>query len=87
VQQANHANALLNKIYLSIQNVEMGINNVASATEEQSVASTQIRQNSEELQRSAEGTLKLAGTSEEHSEHIRELTSKLQKDLSIFTLK
>jgi len=32
-------------------------------------------------------TLTLASTSEEHSEHIRELTSKLQKDLSIFTLK
>ncbi|MFT4573304.1 MAG: methyl-accepting chemotaxis protein [Marinomonas primoryensis] len=87
VQQARHANTLLNRIYQSIQNVEMGINNVASATEEQSVASTQIRQSSEDLQRSAQGTLTLASTSEEHSEYIRELTSKLQKDLSIFTLK
>jgi methyl-accepting chemotaxis protein len=51
------------------------------------VASTQIRQSSEDLQRSAQGTLTLASTSEEHSEYIRELTSKLQKDLSIFTLK
>ena len=87
VLQARHANTLLNRIYQSIQNVDMGINNVASATEEQSVASTQIRQNSEELLQSAQGTLALASTSEEHSEHIRELTSKLQKDLSIFTLK
>lgn len=87
VQQANHANALLSRIYQSIQNVEMGINNVASATEEQSVASTQIRQNSEELQTSAQGTLTLASTSQEHSEHIRQLTAKLQKDLSTFTLK
>lgn len=87
VQQANHANSLLTKIYQSMQNVEIGINNVAAATEEQSVASTQIRQNSEDLQKSALDTLAQANTSQEHSQHISELASKLQKDLAIFTLK
>ncbi|WP_219703861.1 methyl-accepting chemotaxis protein [Marinomonas lutimaris] len=87
VQQANYAHSLLAKIYQSIQNVEMGINNVATATEEQSVASTQINQNSEELQQSAIATLELANMSQEHSQHIRELASQLQKDLAIFTLK
>ena len=87
VQQANYAHSLLVKIYQSIQNVEMGINNVATATEEQSVASTQINQNSEELQQSAIATLELANMSQEHSQHIRELASQLQKDLAIFTLK
>ncbi|TYL46950.1 methyl-accepting chemotaxis protein [Marinomonas sp. IMCC 4694] len=87
VQQANHANSLLNKIYQSIQNVETGINNVAVATEEQSVASTQISRNAEDLQHSAITTLELADTSQEHSVRIRKLASQLQSDLAIFTLK
>ena len=87
VQQANYAHSLLTKIYQSMLNVEMGINNVAAATEEQSVASTQINQNAEELQQSAIATLGLANTSQEHSQHISELASQLQKDLAIFTLK
>lgn len=86
VQQAIFANSLLNKIYQSIQNVEMGINNVAAATEEQSVASTQINQNSEELQQSAIATLERANTSQEHSVQISKLASQLQKDLATFTL-
>lgn len=86
VEQAKFANDLLTQIHQSMQNVEMGINSVAAATEEQSVASTQINQNAEELQQSAVATLDLANTSQEHSEHIRELAAQLQKDLAIFTL-
>jgi methyl-accepting chemotaxis protein len=70
-----------------MQNVEIGINNVAAATEEQSVASTQIRQNSEDLQKSALDTLAQANISQEHSQNISELASMLQNDLAIFTLK
>uniref|UniRef100_A6VTS3 Methyl-accepting chemotaxis sensory transducer n=1 Tax=Marinomonas sp. (strain MWYL1) TaxID=400668 RepID=A6VTS3_MARMS len=87
VEQAKFANNLLTQIHQSMQNVEMGINSVAAATEEQSVASTQINQNAEELQQSAIATLGLANTSQEHSQHISELASQLQKDLAIFTLK
>ena len=66
---------------------QMAPEHIAAATEEQSVASTQIRQNSEDLQKSALDTLAQANTSQEHSQHISELASKLQKDLAIFTLK
>lgn len=87
VQQAITAGALLDKIYQSIQTVEMSINGVATMTEEQSVAASQIRQNTETLKDAATDTLHQADISQEHSDQIRALANSLQTDLSAFKLK
>lgn len=87
VQQAITAGTLLDKIYQSIQTVEMSINGVATMTEEQSVAASQIRQNTETLKDAATDTLHQADISQEHSDQIRALANSLQADLSAFKLK
>ncbi|REG84959.1 methyl-accepting chemotaxis protein [Marinomonas pollencensis] len=87
VQQTLHAGEVLNQIFESTQTVASGISNVAAATEEQSVAASQIRQSSESLQQAATATLQQSDVSQGHSQHIRELAKALQKDLAAFTLK
>ncbi|KZN14255.1 methyl-accepting chemotaxis protein [Marinomonas sp. TW1] len=87
IEQTRVADQLLDDILTSIQEVEMGISNVAAATEEQSVASTQIRQNAEDLQQAAMQTQAMANTSQGHSQNIEQLANTLQKDLSSFTIK
>ena len=87
VQQAVTAGTLLDKIYQSIQTVEMSINGVATMTEEQSVAASQISQNTETLKDAATDTLHQADISQEHSDQIRTLANSLQTDLSAFKLK
>ncbi|WP_421855878.1 methyl-accepting chemotaxis protein [Marinomonas sp.] len=87
VKQAITAGALLDKIFQSIQTVEMSINGVATMTEEQSVAASQIRQNTETLKDAATDTLHQADISQEHSDQIRALANSLQTDLSAFKLK
>ncbi|WP_245546168.1 methyl-accepting chemotaxis protein [Marinomonas posidonica] len=87
IEQTHTADQLLNDILTSIQDVEMGISNVAAATEEQSVASTQIRRNAEDLQDAAIQTQTMANTSQGHSQNIEQLANTLQHDLSSFTIK
>ncbi|MFI8619520.1 methyl-accepting chemotaxis protein [Marinomonas sp. NPDC078689] len=87
VKQTMYAGEVLDQIFKSTQTVATGITNVAAATEEQSVAATQIRQNSESLQEAAIATLQQSDVSQGHSQHIRELAKSLQKDLDAFTLK
>ncbi|WP_394181967.1 methyl-accepting chemotaxis protein [Marinomonas posidonica] len=87
IEQTREADQLLDDILKSIQEVEMGISHVAAATEEQSVASTQIRQNAEDLKHAAMQTQAMANTSQGHSQNIEQLANTLQKDLSSFTIK
>lgn len=87
VNQTLEAGKILTRILESMKTVSLGITRVATATEEQSVAASQIRHNSETLQEASNETLKQASVSQEHSDNIRTLANSLQEDLKSFTLK
>lgn len=87
VNQVLETSKILTLILDSMQKVSLGVTSVATATEEQSVAATQIRQNSETLQEASTDTLKQADISQGHSKNIQKLASDLQEDLKAFTLK
>lgn len=87
VELAIAAGQLLDRINQSIKAVEAGVHNVATTTEEQSVASSEIRQNAESLQLASTETLEQADQTQNHSNNIRTIAQDLQTDLSAFTLK
>ncbi|MEP0073457.1 MAG: methyl-accepting chemotaxis protein [Marinomonas sp.] len=87
VELAIAAGQLLDRINQSIKAVEAGVHNVATTTEEQSVASNEIRQNAESLQAASTETLEQADQTQNHSNNIRAIAEDLQTDLSAFTLK
>ncbi|MCV2402409.1 methyl-accepting chemotaxis protein [Marinomonas sp. C2222] len=87
VDLAKEAGKLLETIYDSIKVVESGVGNVAATTEEQSVASTEIRQNAISLEEAATETLQQADNTQGHSDDIRAIADGLKKDLAVFTLK
>lgn len=76
----------LDQILNSITSVGDRISMVASTTEEQSAATTQIRESSSSLKTSANNTFELAEQSQQHSDNIFALAEQLQKDLATFKL-
>ncbi|MFD1381927.1 methyl-accepting chemotaxis protein [Rhodanobacter aciditrophus] len=86
VEQAGDAGALLTQIHDSMVLVAERIAHVATASEEQSVAATQIRGNSEDLHNAAQSTLDEVRNSQQQSERIYELANELQANLSKFRI-
>jgi len=86
ISQVSETRNILSHILASMKKVSLGITNVATATEEQSVAATQIRQNTETLQDASGNTLTQADTSQGHSQNIQQMATDLQEDLKAFTL-
>ncbi|SBS27717.1 Methyl-accepting chemotaxis protein PctC [Marinomonas spartinae] len=87
VGQVSETRNILSLIFTSMKKVSLGVTNVATATEEQSVAATQIRQNAETLQNASSDTLAQADASQDHSNNIYQLANGLQEDLKAFKLK
>ena len=86
VEQATQAGRLLASINDSMDVVAQQIAGVAASTEEQSVATTQIRGNAAELQTSASNTFEEAQKSRDESLKIHQLALTLQQNLTRFTL-
>ena len=86
VQQAGDAGLLLSQIHDSMVVVAERIANVATASEEQSVAATQIRGNAEDLHSAAQSTLDEVRNSQLQSKRIYELANELQGNLSKFRI-
>ncbi|MFT2111671.1 methyl-accepting chemotaxis protein [Marinomonas sp. 2405UD68-3] len=86
VEKVSQSRKLLTQMLTSITTVGDRIGNVASTTEEQSVAATQIRQSAHSLRESSHHTFEQAEKSQNHSNNIATLATQLQKDLSTFKL-
>lgn len=86
VEQATQAGRLLASINDSMDVVAQQIAGVAASTEEQSVATTQIRGNAAELQTSASNTFEEAQKSRDESLKIHQLALTLQQNLTRFVL-
>ena len=86
VQQATQAGELIAAINKSMDLVAQQISGVAAATEEQSVATTQIRGNTTELQSAASDTFENAQQSRDESQRIHQLAINLKQNLTQFTL-
>ena len=86
IDKVADAGHLLTQIQQSISEVEIRMGSVAASTEEQSVASSQIRSSTHSLKSSASETFLQAESSQQHTKTIKQLTNQLQNDLSTFEL-
>ena len=86
IDKVADAGHLLTQIQQSISEVEIRMGSVAASTEEQSVASSQIRSSTHSLKSSASETFLQAESSQQHTKKIKQLTNQLQNDLSTFEL-
>jgi len=86
IDKVADAGNLLIQIQKSITEVEMRMGSVAASTEEQSVASAQIKVSTLSLKNSASETYSQAESSQLHTADIKNLTEQLQNDLSAFEL-
>ncbi|MBM6551424.1 methyl-accepting chemotaxis protein [Marinomonas ostreistagni] len=86
VKQTTDAGELLAQINSAMAQMAEGISNVAAATEEQSVAATQIRGNTEELSSAAQSTYDEAQHSQQQSQQISQLAQELKQNLTRFKL-
>lgn len=86
IDQVADAGSLLVQIQESISEVETRMGSVAASTEEQSVASSQIKVSTLSLKNSASETYSQAESSQQHTSDIKQLTNQLQNDLSAFEL-
>ena len=75
IDQVADAGSLLVQIQESISAVEMRMGSVAASTEEQSVASSQIKVSTLSLKNSASETFLQAESSQEHTSNIKQLTN------------
>ena len=86
IDKVADAGSLLTLIQKSISEVESRMSSVAASTEEQSVASAQIKISTLSLKNSASETYNQAESSQLHTADIKKLTKQLQSDLSAFEL-
>ena len=86
IEKVADAGQLLTQIQQSISEVEVRMGSVAASTEEQSVASSQIRTSTLSLKNSASETFQQAESSQQHTSNIKQLTNQLQNDLSTFEI-
>ena len=86
VKQTTDAAELLSQIRQSMGVVAKGIESVAAATEEQSVAAIQIKGNTGHLFESAQATLDEVRNSQTHSNRIGELARQLREHLTKFKI-
>jgi len=86
IDKVADAGSLLTLIQKSISEVESRMSSVAASTEEQSVASAQIKVSTLSLKNSASETYNQAESSQLHTADIKKLTKQLQSDLSAFEL-
>ena len=80
IDQVTDAGSLLVQIQESISAVETRMGSVAASTEEQSVASSQIKVSTLSLKNSASETFLQAESSQEHTSNIKQLTNQLQSE-------
>ena len=86
IEKMQQSKDMLEKIFESMAEVESRVVSIASATSEQSVTTSQIRDSAVRLKNTASETAEQSDQSEHHSNNVKGQAQQLQTELSAFTI-